>query len=482
MRMDQDLTELPAEVERYPAPAAYCSTGCNLTVRLAAGAPPKVSATSTYPVNQGKACPKGFQFLGHLSAPTRAQTPIFVTTTAPWGPSPGTKPSRCSSIACGTCSGATTGVHRRPRHRPDDLRGTGLPRSPRPLRHGHSPLRQQHPPMHGHRCRGLQTIVRLRRASLQLSRLRGVRPARLRGANPVVAHPIMWQRVKKNLRNPRIIVIDPRATETATAAGVEHYPILPKSDLQLFYGLGRLFLARDWVNHEFVERHTRLRKPIANTWPPTGLGAWPWPPVCLPAGSTNSPKAIHAAERVSFWWTMGVNQGHQAVRTTPRPSSTWPSSRATSADPAPAPTPSPVNATPWARGCSATPPACSAGATSPTRRTAPKWPLCWAWMSHSFLTKPEWPTIRFWTRWKKAGSKACGSSAPTRCHSWPHRDRLERVLRKAEFVVVQDMFHDTATAHFAHLILPAAGCGEKRVRSSTRAPPGSAKESVGPPR
>ena len=75
-------------------------------------------------------------------------------------------------------------------------------------------------------------------------------------ANPVVAHPVMWQRVKKNLRNPRIIVVDPRATETATAAGVEHYPILPKSDLQLFYGLGRLFLARDWVDHEFVERHT----------------------------------------------------------------------------------------------------------------------------------------------------------------------------------------------------------------------------------
>ena len=60
------------------------------------------------------------------------------------------------------------------------------------------------------------------------------------GANPVIAHPIMWQRVKKNAREPRIIVIDPRATETAVAAGVEHWAILPKSDLVLFYGLANL--------------------------------------------------------------------------------------------------------------------------------------------------------------------------------------------------------------------------------------------------
>ncbi len=41
------------------------------------GTPPKVSATSDHPVNRGEACPKGFQFLAYLNAPTRAWTPYL---------------------------------------------------------------------------------------------------------------------------------------------------------------------------------------------------------------------------------------------------------------------------------------------------------------------------------------------------------------------------------------------------------------------
>ena len=46
----------------------------------------------------------------------------------------------------------------------------------------------------------------------------------------------MWQRVMRNRHNPEILVIDPRATETAMAA-TQHYAIRPKSDLVLLYGL-----------------------------------------------------------------------------------------------------------------------------------------------------------------------------------------------------------------------------------------------------
>ena len=38
------------------------------------------------------------------------------------------------------------------------------------------------------------------------------------GANPVVAHPILWTRVRNNKNNPKIIVIDPRQSETAIRA------------------------------------------------------------------------------------------------------------------------------------------------------------------------------------------------------------------------------------------------------------------------
>jgi len=35
------------------------------------------------------------------------------------------------------------------------------------------------------------------------------------GSNLCITHPIMWQRVMRNRRNPEIVVIDPRSTETA---------------------------------------------------------------------------------------------------------------------------------------------------------------------------------------------------------------------------------------------------------------------------
>ena len=38
------------------------------------------------------------------------------------------------------------------------------------------------------------------------------------GSNLCIAHPIMWERVSRNPNDPEIIVIDPRATETAMAA------------------------------------------------------------------------------------------------------------------------------------------------------------------------------------------------------------------------------------------------------------------------
>ena len=59
------------------------------------------------------------------------------------------------------------------------------------------------------------------------------------GANPCIAHPIMWQRVMRNPNKPEIIVVDPRTTETAMAA-TQHFAIRPKSDLVLLYGLANL--------------------------------------------------------------------------------------------------------------------------------------------------------------------------------------------------------------------------------------------------
>jgi ferredoxin-nitrate reductase len=45
--------------------------------------------------------------------------------------------------------------------------------------------------------------------------------------------------------------------------------------------------------------------------------------------------------------------------------------------------------------------------------------------------------------------------------SAPDIDLIEKALRQAELVVVQDAYHPTATSRFAHVILPAAQWSEK---------------------
>ena len=76
------------------------------------------------------------------------------------------------------------------------------------------------------------------------------------GANPCIAHPIMWQRVMRNQRQPEIVVVDPRKTETAMAA-TQHLQIQPKSDLTLFYGLAARIIELGRTDADFIAAHTQ---------------------------------------------------------------------------------------------------------------------------------------------------------------------------------------------------------------------------------
>lgn len=135
------------------------------------------------------------------------------------------------------------------------------------------------------------------------------------GANPVVAHPILWDRVRKN-PNPdrKVIVIDPRKSETARNADY-WYGLKWRSDLYLFYTIARWLIENNGVNHEFVQASTTGFEEFRSFLEPytleygaekTGLSIEQIRELAL---------LIRDGKRVSFWWTMGVNQGYEAVRT-----------------------------------------------------------------------------------------------------------------------------------------------------------------------
>ena len=133
------------------------------------------------------------------------------------------------------------------------------------------------------------------------------------GANPVVAHPILWKRVRQN-PDKKVIVIDPRKSETAMNADY-WYPVKCRGDLRLFYILAKVLIDKGYVCKEYIEAHTEGYEEfkefvkdytLDNVEETTGLSK---EQVLELAG------LIHSGKRVSFWWTMGVNQGYEAVRT-----------------------------------------------------------------------------------------------------------------------------------------------------------------------
>ena len=51
--------------------------------------------------------------------------------------------------------------------------------------------------------------------------------------------------------------------------------------------------------------------------------------------------------------------------------------------------------------------------------------------------------------------------ATNTAHSWVNQKNFRELARKLDFLVVQDMYATTDTVQYAHLVLPAAGWGEK---------------------
>ncbi len=78
------------------------------------------------------------------------------------------------------------------------------------------------------------------------------------GSNTAFAHPILFRRIEDAKRaNPalKMIVVDPRRTETAEAADL-HLPILPGTDVALFNGMLHLMLWEGLADHAYIAAHT----------------------------------------------------------------------------------------------------------------------------------------------------------------------------------------------------------------------------------
>lgn len=84
------------------------------------------------------------------------------------------------------------------------------------------------------------------------------------GSNAAYAHPILFRRIEDAKRaNPslRLIVVDPRRTETAEAADL-FLQILPGTDVALFNGMLHLMLWEGLIDRRFIDAHTQGFEPL----------------------------------------------------------------------------------------------------------------------------------------------------------------------------------------------------------------------------
>ncbi|WMW80331.1 molybdopterin-dependent oxidoreductase [Undibacterium cyanobacteriorum] len=78
------------------------------------------------------------------------------------------------------------------------------------------------------------------------------------GSNTAYAHPILYRRLEAaRANNPdlKVIVVDPRRTETAQDADL-HLAIQPGTDVALMHGLLHICLWEGWIQQDFIGQHT----------------------------------------------------------------------------------------------------------------------------------------------------------------------------------------------------------------------------------
>ncbi len=439
----------------------YCSTGCGLRAHLKDNEVINLSADPAYPVNRGMACPKGWEALAPLRASDRATMPLVRDAStqalrpASWSEAVTTFAARFKAIMA--------------EHGPESVAflSTGQITTEEMFALGalfKFGMGGIHADANTRQCMASAHVAYKQSFGFDAP------PYTYRdfeesdvlvfvGANPCIAHPIMWERVMMNRNNPKIIVIDPRRTETAQAA-TTHIALASKSDLAFFYAVAHVLIREDWIDHDYIAAHvTGYGDFAAHVAPCTPEETAPRCGVS-PDVIESFARAIHEGKAVSFWWTMGVNQSHEAVRTAQALINIAlitgnigrPGTGANSIT-------GQMNAMGSRLFSNTTSLAGGRDFLNPDHRreVADILSLDVARIpAHNSLAYDQ-----ILERVADGRIKGLWIIATNPLHSWPDGDRLRQALARLDCLAVQDLYDNTDTARLAHVFLPAAGWGEK---------------------
>jgi len=439
----------------------FCSTGCGLNIHLKDGKAVSLTPSTDYPVNLGMACPKGWEALTPLESDDRATTPMIRKQRGGE-----LEPVSWDSAMKSFCSNFKK-IQQEHGDESVAFLSTGqivteemaflgaLTKFGMGIRHSDGNTRQ---------CMATSVVAYKQSFGFDAppytyQDFEESDVIVLIGSNLCIAHPIMWQRIERNTHSPEIVVIDPRKTETAVA-GTQHYPILPKSDLHFFYGLARVLIEKGWVDEKYIADNTNDYAAFSEH-----VQSFTSEQVAEQSGISAEQmlklaETIHRGERVSFWWTMGVNQSHEGVRTAQaiinlalmtgnigRPG---------------------TGANSITGQCNAMGSRLFSNTTNllgghdfanPEHRAKVAKILE---IDEDRIPRELGMAYDQIVEGIHAGKiKGLWVLATNGSHSWIHQERYKEAMEKLDYLVVQDMYSTTETAQQADLILPAAGWAEK---------------------
>ncbi len=282
------------------------------------------------------------------------------------------------------------------------------------------------------------------------------------GSNTAWAHPILYRRIEDAKRaNPamRMVVVDPRRTETAEAADL-HLQILPGTDVALYNGMLHLMLWEGLVDMAYVTAHTRgfdaLRNRVRDYAPKEVAKLCGIPEEALVQAARWFGEA---GKRTLSLYCQGLNQSRSG---TFKNAALINLHLATGQIGKPGAGPFSLTGQPNAMGGRevgglANLLSAHRDLANPEHRAE----VARLWNVDDVPAMPGKSAVEMFEAAADGEIKALWIACTNPAQSMPDQATVRRALERAEFVVVQEAFSTTTTCRYADLLLPATTWGEK---------------------
>ncbi|MCB9202886.1 MAG: molybdopterin-dependent oxidoreductase [Flavobacteriales bacterium] len=281
------------------------------------------------------------------------------------------------------------------------------------------------------------------------------------GANPAWCHPILWRRIqnhKEKNPNTKIIVVDPRKTDSASYADI-HIQLNPGTDVVLNNAIARQLIENDLIDLDFIKNHTENYESLKELVFQTSLEKSA--EICGVDSDLIQKTAQIIGKSKGFisMWTMGLNQSVNGVD---KNTSLLNISLITGKIGKPGSGPFSLTGQPNAMGGRevggmANLLAVHKNLENPIHRKE----VADFWKVDEISSKPGYTATQIFDEIDNGNLKAIWIVCTNPMVSMPNVRKVEKALKKAKFVVVQDISNKSNTLEYADLVLPAAGWLEK---------------------